>query len=91
MRIKQVMLWLRPNTFFDVLGLLSFIIAVWQILADYSHKQQLVLAEREHEREIDSLRRKSISEIEQWRGRAVVFGYLALFLFAVLVLTSRKA
>ncbi len=78
MNIEQVIPWLRPATLYDLLGLLGFIITVWQILADRNHKQQLVLMEREYER-----------QIQLWRG--IVVGSLALFVFTALLIASRKA
>ena len=91
MNIKQLIPWLRPATVYDVLGFLCFIITVSQILAGRSHKQQLVLVERKHEQELDVIKRESASQIQQWRGRAILFGSLALFVFAVLLIASRKA
>lgn len=58
----------------------GLIVAFWQ----YVH------GERKQRREIDSLKEEKTGAIQRCRTTAILFGSLALFLFALLLVASRK-
>ena len=68
------------NLFGFVLNLLGLGINFWQ----YVH------GERKHRKEIVSLKEENSGVIQQCRLWTILFGSLALFLFALLLVSSRK-
>ncbi len=62
------------------LSLLGVTISLWQ----YVH------ADRKNKREIDSFKEENIVAIQKWRSRTFLLGSLALFLFTLLLVASRK-
>jgi len=63
------------------LTVLGLVVTFWQ----YVH------GERKHRREIDSLKEEKTGAIQRCHSRTILFGSVALFLFALLLVASRKA
>ena len=51
---------------------------------------QYIVSDRKHKRELDSLKEENTGAIQLWRSRTFLFGSLALFLLALLLVASRK-